>query len=1142
MYLLKISLIFFFFLFSLIFAPIIYAAEAKIITPVFPIRGSDFFQLENVAPSTNLEKQWNEIRVRNFSATWLLRPDALNDEEVVGILKSMSKNQEIGIFAEITPTWAKIASVKYHEDQNWHSAGSVFLTGYEVAERQKLIDSAFEKFKSIFGYYPKSVGAWWIDGGSLEYMQKKYGILANMDVSDQYTTDNYQVWGQYFSTPFYPSKRNALIPAQGLDQKIGVVTIQWANRDPFNAYGNGVLDSTYSVQANDYANKGYHNLNIDYFNKLLSIYLDNPYSQIGQVTIGLENDFSWEAFGDEFIEQLDSIKKRQLQGIKILTMSEFSNLYKSIAPNTSPEVAIFADDPLGTSGKVLWIQNPRYRIGWFYDQRGSVIRDLRLFYNASDEPCLVKACPSLNLAMAETKNLDEVNFGDFWLIDEGKINGVNLSKIEDGWKLSYINQAGIGRVLQFLPNDIKVNEDSKPLPIVIGQAIESSRNTPKISQNFNYDLVNSSSVALNQFKNLLIFLIFIILAFYLPGVALLRKLDLDENTKFFLSFPLGISIFTLFSFVFGYLHFWGVIILPILSIFFIRKSFVLPNLRSLRNSLLTTLLIIIGSLTWVLTTIKNGLNFDFGLGFWGPHGHDSLWHLILIESLKSGLPPQNPALSGTILNNYHYFYDLLLAQTSKLSTISPLDLYFRFFPLLISLNIGVLSYFLAKDWFKSKFAANLSVFFVYFGGSFGWLISYFKDRSLGGESLFWAQQAISSLINPPFAISLLLFLAGLILLHRFVYQKQHHAWFIIPLVILWGSMIEFKVYGGVLVLGALIVVSFVEVLKRNFGFLKISIPIAALSLAVFFPNNSGSGSLLIFAPFWLIHSMVDSTDRLNFFRLSLARMAGIESGNWFKFIGAEIVGLIFFLLGNLGTRIISLFNPKFFWPEDVFKLFILSFLILAVCISMLFTQKGAGFNIIQFFYYFIFIFNFFAAFSLTLIIKKYKILGWILTTIVVILTLPTTWDTLHHYLPKRPPAMISQREFEALEFLRKQPEGIVLSYYFDKKLSEKFDAPKPLIAYESTAYVGAFSAKPEFIADTVNLEILGIDYKGRLQSQKDIFANKELEIVKKLLKEGKIKYIYAPKLSGFKPDQEKLGVRNIFENEEVTIFKTEDSF
>src|SRR3989344_4550243 len=208
-------------LFSLLFLFLTgdtFAASNKFITIVNPIRGDDFFQLQDAKPQDNFKKQWEEISKRGLFATWLLRPDALKNNQVVNIAKSLNGNQELGLFLEITPKWAEISGVEYRKNQNWHSAGSVFLTGYEVEERYRLIDGAFEEFKEIFGGYPKSVGAWWIDANSLKYMEGKYGIQANLDVADQYSTDNYQVWGQYFSTPFYPSKMNALIPTSSLDQ------------------------------------------------------------------------------------------------------------------------------------------------------------------------------------------------------------------------------------------------------------------------------------------------------------------------------------------------------------------------------------------------------------------------------------------------------------------------------------------------------------------------------------------------------------------------------------------------------------------------------------------------------------------------------------------------------------------------------------------------------------------------------------------------------------------------------------------------------------------------------------------------------------------------------------------------------------
>lgn len=1137
MFSLILNLILFFGL-ILFFSPSTLAAENQFITVVFPVRGADFFQLEGSKPLDNVEKQWQALKERNLPATWLLRPDNLFNQRAVDFFKRLPFSQELGLFMEVTPTWSSFSQVQYHQNLNWHDAGSVFLTGYGVDERQKLIDSAFEKFKKEFGYFPKSVGAWWIDALSLSYMREKYGILVNMDVADQYSTDNYQVWGQYFSTPFYPAKRNALVPASGEGQKIGVVTIQWATRDPYNSFGNGVLDSTYSVQANDYSEKEFHSLNADYFKKLLSIYLDNPYSNFGQVTVGLENDFEWSEFGDEFIKQLDVVKDRQSLGTQILTLSQFSTAYKALNPGISPPQIIFADDPLGSGNKVLWYQNFRYRVGWFQQKDGSVIRDLRLFRESIDEPCLQKACSQLNLAMQETKNLDEVTFGDRWVIDEGKISDVQLDKISDGLKLIYKNQAGVKRVIQFLPNDIKVDSSSYPLPVAIDQAISASRNIPKIEHKFEFKLANFSETILNQVKNLLIFLFFSIFMFYLPGLLLLQKLDLSVTQKFILSWPVGIALFTLLSFILGYLKIpWAVLILSFAATLILRKNIVIPKIEKSKEFLLATLAISLGSFSWLLTSFKNGLQFDFGLGFWGPHGHDGIWHLSLIESLKSGLPPQNPIFAGEVLQNYHYFYDLLLSQASNLTKIEAVDLYFRLFPLLISLLIGAVAYILAKRWFNSSIAATLSCFFLYFGGSFGWILSYIRNRSLGGESTFWAQQGISTLINPPFAVSILIFLAGLYLFHKIIAQKDQLVYWIIPLTILWGSLIEFKAYAGILVLTSLAVVTLFELLKKNPHILKISLPTFVLSMIVFLPQNSQSSTLLVFSPLWLVHSMVDFPDRLNWGRLALTRMTGYETGNLLKILAAEGLGVALFLVGNLGARVVGFLSLKKLWSFNSFGVFLSVFLLTSIVFPLFFIQQGANFNTIQFFYYFLLVFNFLAAKSFGFLIDRWKKIGWAIVVFVIFMTLPTTWDTLQNYLPKRPPAMVSTKELEALNFLKSQPKGVVLSYFYNKKLNDRFIEPRPLFAYESTAYVGVFSAKSEFISDTVNLEILGVDYKGRLQTQKDILKAVEPEVFKKMLRENKISYLYTPKFFKFSIDNEKYGIKRIFENEEVEIFK-----
>ncbi len=1106
-----LKIIFSVLLFAFLFVPNTFAQEINQVVLVNPIRGSDFWNY-NYSLTETPKKQYEIINQNNFPATWLVRYDALANPEVVEFLKTLDLSQDIGIFMEVTPSLTDAAGVKYNDTGNWHFAKSVLLTGYSPDDRKKLIDTLFSKFKETTGKDAKSVGAWWIDAGSLSYMKDKYQIEANLDVADQYSTDGYQVWGQYWSTPFYPSKVNALMPAQSEDQKLGVVTMQWATRDPFNGFGNGVFESTYSVQANDYL---LHNLGTDYFSKLLSFY--------PQTTVGLENDFSWNEFGKEFVSQINLIKQKQLQGqVQVKNMLQFANFYILQNPGISPNVIVSAEDPLGSGGKVVWINTPKYRAAWYANQSGSVIRDLRKFNDANEEGCLSKACEELKLAFEASHVIDDGNYASNWVLDEGNISDVRVENLPYGAEIKYKNQSGTQRSLKFLENDVEFAGEISTFDVAILKAV-TRESEKKGNDNFQskFDFgANFESITTNALKFLLLVLVF----FFIPGYALIkRKL---------LALPLGISVFTLLVWVLGFLKLdnliWG---LPIISLIYIvikRKTFSW-KIPSTKSDFLLWPLIIVGSLSWMVTQFKNGLMFNYGMGFWGPNGHDGIWHLSLISQLQKNVPPQNPIFAGTNLSNYHYFFDLMVAKSANVLSIDPVELLFRLFPILIAILAGLLIFKVSEKIFNSTKAAFFSVFFLYFGGSFGWVLTYIKDGAFAGETMFWAQQSISTLLNPPFAISIVILLAGLLLFYELL-QKQDDKWSsLIALILLWGTLIEFKAYAGILVLGAYGLFALQKILfKRDFSVLLGFIPTLILSLVVFLPNNSGSESLIEFQPFWLIESMVNAQDRLGWQRLTLT----LESGVWYKLIYGYGLGILIFLIGNLGTRIISLAAIK-----DIFKQsFLFYFIALSIILPLMFVQKGTAWNIIQFFYYGMLVLNIFAGIGLYKLIKKLPQAVSILVVVAaVLLTIPTTLGTFQHYLPERPPAKVSQLELEALKFLKQQPDGVVLSLPYDQKLKSRFDTPLPLEIYSSTAYTSAFSGKPSFMEDTVNLEILGIDNKGRLNTIRDFMKIRNRS--KQILNDNNISYVYAPKLFNFQVDEDSMGLKTIYENEEVKIYQ-----
>ncbi len=258
-----------------------------------------------------LRKQYGPIKKESLKATWLVQYDVLSDEELLEEMGKFDGNQEMGLFLEISPKLARTARVNYKPQRPWYKPDVVFLSGYDRNERGKLIDEMFDRFEDEFGFWPKAVGAWWIDSWSLSYMEEKYGVEIALIVADQKTTDNYGVWGQWWGAPYKASKYNILTPGDG------VTIIQWALRDPELATGEGPEFSNYSLQANDYLERGLAN---DYFKSLAEKYL----AETGQITMGLEVGMEGASNLEEYWRQVGWVAKNA----ETVTMSQFTEKFE----------------------------------------------------------------------------------------------------------------------------------------------------------------------------------------------------------------------------------------------------------------------------------------------------------------------------------------------------------------------------------------------------------------------------------------------------------------------------------------------------------------------------------------------------------------------------------------------------------------------------------------------------------------------------------------------------------------------------------------------------------------------------------------------------------------------------------------------
>ena len=96
----------------------------------------------------------------------------------------------------------------------------------------------------------------------------------------------------------------------------------------------------------------------------------------------------------------------------------------------------------------------------------------------------------------------------------------------------------------------------------------------------------------------------------------------------------------------------------------------------------------------------------------------------------------------------------------------------------------------------------------------------------------------------------------------------------------------------------------------------------------------------------------------------------------------------------------------------------------------------------------------------------------------------------------------------------------------------KLSDPFPLYAYETTAYVSAFSGKATFVEDEIQNEILQTNYRKRLAATQGFFKSFD----RSFFASWGIRYVYLLKSENIGVDPVILNLEKIYENSEVLIY------
>jgi hypothetical protein len=334
------------------------------------------------------------IKPTGLPATWALQYDALINPRYQKLLKEqLGTNDEIAAWWEIPQPLAEKAGLKWRGQHEWDSQANVgFSPGYTPEERRKLVDVYMADFKVIFGYYPRTVGSWFIDEVTLEYMAEKYGIVASCNCKDQVGTDGYTLWGGYWNQAYYPSRLNAYMPAQTKAGQIDVPVFRMLGSDPiYQGYSPGMwtLEPVYPEAGGS----------SDWVAWFMNNLIHQPSLAFAFTQAGQENSFGWKAMKTGLTLQVALFAEQAKTGeIQVMTLAQAGQWFREHYSLTPPTAVVYLNDWKHEGRKTVWYDSRFYRLNILWEKGAFYIRDLHCFDENVVSPTHDKILATTSLA------------------------------------------------------------------------------------------------------------------------------------------------------------------------------------------------------------------------------------------------------------------------------------------------------------------------------------------------------------------------------------------------------------------------------------------------------------------------------------------------------------------------------------------------------------------------------------------------------------------------------------------------------------------------------------------------------------------------------------------------------------------------
>jgi len=607
--------------------------------------------------------------------------------------------------------------------------------------------------------------------------------------------------------------------------------------------------------------------------------------------------------------------------------------------------------------------------------------------------------------------------------------------------------------------------------------------------------------------NFVYFFVVFFVVFFIPGSVILKRFKFSLFQHIVLSSVVGITLWALQAFIFGFLGFrnfsYIYLILFILIWIRINGDLVKRNkwkINPQKLDYLTFLILIIGSIVQFYPIFFNGLEYSSGVYFCCA-GKDGLYHISLTNELIKRFPPYEPAMFGEIVRNYHYLANLVLAEMIRVFKLPLIYLQMQYFPLILSFLIGLSVLVFSQIAGFSKRIIFLTLFFIYFFADITPIFMFLLGNGLRfdvpiiSNLTFWA--------SPPRLFAIPVFFAGLSFLA--LWLKKNTLSFGLLSAVLFASLIGFKIYFGLFAVIGYFFLFIWFLLKKEYKKILPILIFVLVSSMLFFAVNQGVGGL-IFTYFWRFENFI-SQPGFNLTKLELERGVYAAHNNYLRLAEYELLYILAYFIFAFGFLNLAFIQTKKTLAnfQKGINLFLIPASLISLFIGFFFIQKTGGANTSQFIITAAIIGSFYAAFAIDVIFKRVnRKIGLVIVFIILSITsLRAMHDSraiAKGIVKEDTGFFINSDEISAFKYLKYNSEQnvIILTY------------PKTEPRWKCF-YVNFQAERNLFLCDAEGiLSDHGVDVSSRLNSVNKIFYSPDPNEVQKAIEINNISYLYLP--------------------------------